>query len=210
MLPPNPFISPLGPSCCPLAPSLRPLAPHAAPSPFISPPSPFMSLPSSLPSPTVPFAAFVNSVTHLYFLYFFSQVVVFVNEIPGSCRHGNNCTFEYSAEKTPNLTSISPSSGPGGPSGIGTVITPLGSGFSTVNEENSVQIGGTTCVVLRSTADNITCRAGKLFLVLSYLRAGIDLLHSCCRETPPLTLPPLPRPSPSPLPSSSKFPGPMQ
>jgi len=92
------------------------------------------------------------------FFILFSQVVVFVNEILGSCRHGNNCTFEYSAEKTPNLTSISPSTGPGG-----TVITILGSGFSTVNEENSVQIGGITCVVLSSTSDNITCRAGKRF-----------------------------------------------
>ena len=85
-----------------------------------------------------------------------------MNEIPGSCRHGNNCTFRYAAERTPNLTSISPSSGPGGPSGIGTVITLLGTGFSTVNEENSVQIGGATCVVLNSTSDNITCRAGEL------------------------------------------------
>ena len=98
---------------------------------------------------------------------------MFVNEILGSCRHGNNCTFEYSAEKTPNLTSISPSSGPGG-----TVITILGSGFSTVNEENSVQIGGITCVVLSSTSDDITCRAGKRFEVLSYLRTQIYLLHS--------------------------------
>ena len=110
---------------------------------------------------------------------------MFVNEILGSCRHGNNCTYEYSAEKTPNLTSISPSSGPGGPSGIGTVITLLGTGFSTVNEENRVQIGGTTCVVLSSTSDNITCRAGKRFQGLSYLRTKYDLLRSCCRETPP-------------------------
>ena len=122
---------------------------------------------------------------------------MFVNEILGSCRHGNNCSFEYSAEKTPNLTSISPLSGPGGPSGIGTVITLFGSGFSTINEDNSVRIGGTTCVVLSSTSDNITCRAGNLFHVLSHLRAKIDLLPSCCRETPfppffPLTPPPTP------------------
>ena len=119
---------------------------------------------------------------------------MFVNEILGSCRHGNNCTFEYSAEKTPNLTSISPTSGPGGPFGIGTVITLLGSGFSTVNEENYVQIGETTCVVLSSTSDNITCRAGKLFQGLSY-RTKIDLLQSCCRKTP----------APSPVQSNSFF-----
>lgn len=75
------------------------------------------------------------------------------------------------------------------------MITILGSGFSIVNEENSVQVGGITCVVLSSTHDNITCRAGKLFQVLSYLRTKIYLLHS---------------PPPPPFPVQVKFPGPIQ
>ena len=87
-------------------------------------------------------------------------MVVVVNGITGSC-NSNNCSFDYSAEQTPNLTSITPSSGPGGPSGIGTVITLGGSGFSTVNEENVVTIGGSKCVIQTSAADTITCRAGN-------------------------------------------------
>lgn len=44
---------------------------------------------------------------------------------------------------------------------MGTVITLGGSGFSTVNEDNVVTIGGSPCVVQTSAEDNITCRAGK-------------------------------------------------
>ena len=84
-----------------------------------------------------------------------------VNDIIGSCNN-NNCSFNYSASHTPQITSISPPSGAGGPPGIGTVITIRGSGFSTVKEENVVTIGGSSCIIQTSTIDNITCRAGKL------------------------------------------------
>ena len=83
-----------------------------------------------------------------------------VNDITGSC-NSNNCGFQYSAGQTPNFTSISPSSGSGGPAGVGTVITLGGSGFSSVNEENIVMIGGSKCVTQTSAANSITCRAGK-------------------------------------------------
>ena len=83
-----------------------------------------------------------------------------VNEITGSCSD-NNCAFNYSADQTPKLTSISPASGPGGPEGTGTVITLGGTGFSSNNGDNIVTIGGSTCVVISSDIGNITCRAGR-------------------------------------------------
>lgn len=83
-----------------------------------------------------------------------------MNGITGSCNN-MNCSFNYTNEQTPQLTSVSPSSGPGGPPGTGTVITLGGSGFSTINEENVVTIGGSECVIQTSVVDSITCRAGK-------------------------------------------------
>ena len=89
---------------------------------------------------------------------YFAQVVVTVNGIPGSCS-SRNCTFNYI--DPPKITSISPTSGPGGPSGIGTEVTIRGSGFAVKNELNEVTIGGAKCIVLTSADDSITCRAGK-------------------------------------------------
>ena len=86
--------------------------------------------------------------------------MIVVNGITGSCL-GNSCSFNYSIAQTPQLTSVSPTSGTGGPVGVGTVITLGGSGFSTVNEDNVVTIGGSPCVVQTSAEDSITCRAGK-------------------------------------------------
>lgn len=111
----------------------------------------------------------IRPCVHLLFL--FTQVVVVVNEITGSCS-GNNCTFEYSADQTPTLTSISPDSGPGGPDGTGTEITLGGTGFSSNNDDNIVTIGGSTCVIISSSTGSITCRAGRYpfgYLLLSTL-----------------------------------------
>ena len=94
-----------------------------------------------------------------------------VNEITGSCS-GNNCTFEYSADRTPTLTSISPDSGLGGPDGTGTEITLGGTGFSSNNDDNIVTIGGSTCAIISSSTGSITCRAGRYpcgYLLLSTL-----------------------------------------
>ena len=103
-----------------------------------------------------------------------------VNGITGSC-NSNQCSYEYSAGRTPQLTSISPSSGPGGPPGTGTVITLGGSGFSTVNEDNVVMIGGSTCVILASASDNITCRAGKRFRIFLWLLSPNYKLKPTCQ-----------------------------
>ena len=99
-----------------------------------------------------------------------------MNGITGSCNN-MNCSFNYTNEQTPQLTSVSPSSGPGGPPGTGTVITLGGSGFSTINEENVVTIGGSECVIQTSAVDSITCRAGKCCFYMVSNRFKSPLLN---------------------------------
>ena len=82
-----------------------------------------------------------------------------VNNITGSC-YSNNCSFNYSSEHTPKITSVSPTSGSGGPPGIGTVITINGSGFSSEIDLNTVMIGGSNCSIIDSTEETLTCRTG--------------------------------------------------
>ncbi|CAH1226877.1 PKHD1L1 [Branchiostoma lanceolatum] len=89
------------------------------------------------------------------------QVQVFVNNIPSSCV--GDCTFEWSDDATPTITSLSPTSGSASTSrrrkkrSASTVVTITGSGFSTNTSLNSVDIGGVACVVATATAEEITC-----------------------------------------------------
>ena len=89
-----------------------------------------------------------------------SKVVVTINNIASSCMN-NTCAYEYSDASTPKITSITPSSGHGGPNGTCTVITIGGSGFSSNNAENVVTIGGVFCQVQSSTTSTISCCVGK-------------------------------------------------
>ena len=98
---------------------------------------------------------FQENATQISFAF---QVVVTVNGITGSCRSGN-CTFTY--EEPPQISGISPGSGPGGPEGVGTEVTITGSGFSSFNGENVVKIGDAPCVVKQSSASSIVCTAGE-------------------------------------------------
>uniref|UniRef100_A0A3Q2Z1Q4 PKHD1 like 1, tandem duplicate 1 n=1 Tax=Hippocampus comes TaxID=109280 RepID=A0A3Q2Z1Q4_HIPCM len=67
------------------------------------------------------------------------QVEVYINDIPSKC--SGDCGFEWLAEKTPVISGISPSQS----SGLGTLLTVTGSGFS--NESVSIKVGEAQCVV---------------------------------------------------------------
>ena len=105
------------------------------------------------------------------------QVVVTINNIVSACMQ-NSCSYTYSDAWTPKITSVSPSTGHGGPPGTCTVITISGSGFSTVNAENSVTISGVACQVSSSSSSSITCCVGRmLFCFLSFVSFRLASYH---------------------------------
>ncbi|XP_073714829.1 fibrocystin-L [Misgurnus anguillicaudatus] len=64
--------------------------------------------------------------------------------------------FNYSIEKTPNITSVSPITGP-----VGTEITVSGSGFGTDAALISVEIDGVDCNVTSITDTQLLCTVGE-------------------------------------------------
>ncbi|XP_050924319.1 LOW QUALITY PROTEIN: PKHD1 like 1, tandem duplicate 1 [Lates calcarifer] len=82
------------------------------------------------------------------------QVEVYINGIPSKC--SGDCSFEWSEEKTPVVTGISPSEGS---NGLGTLLTVTGTGFS--NENASIVVGGAWCHVEQTTATTQVCRLGS-------------------------------------------------
>ncbi|XP_053190049.1 fibrocystin-L-like [Scomber japonicus] len=82
------------------------------------------------------------------------QVEVYINEIPSKC--SGDCGFEWSEEKTPVVTGISPSQGS---NGLGTLLTVTGTGFS--NENASIMVGKAKCHVEQMTATTQVCRLGS-------------------------------------------------
>ncbi|XP_019729703.1 PKHD1 like 1, tandem duplicate 1 [Hippocampus comes] len=82
------------------------------------------------------------------------QVEVYINDIPSKC--SGDCGFEWLAEKTPVISGISPSQGS---SGLGTLLTVTGSGFS--NESVSIKVGEAQCVVEEVSAERLVCRLGS-------------------------------------------------
>ncbi|KAM6899772.1 PKHD1 like 1, tandem duplicate 1 [Xenentodon cancila] len=100
------------------------------------------------------------------------QVEVYINGIPSKC--SGDCSFEWSEEKTPVVTGISPSQGS---SGLGTLLTITGTGFS--QETASVTVGKSKCVVEDFTATSQVCRlggaaAGTYPVSLSFPSLGIS------------------------------------
>lgn len=80
------------------------------------------------------------------------QVEVVINSIPSSCKNGS-CTFNYSSEATPLVTSLSPSSGEDG-----TTLTIYGSGFLGNNGGDvGVWLGEVECEVVRVNESEIVC-----------------------------------------------------
>ncbi|XP_041664378.1 fibrocystin-L-like [Cheilinus undulatus] len=82
------------------------------------------------------------------------QVQVTINGIPSKC--SGDCGFEYSLEKTPVLTGISPSQGS---NGLGTLLTVTGTGF--INESADIFVGNARCHVEQTTATTQVCRLGS-------------------------------------------------
>ncbi|XP_071356429.1 PKHD1 like 1, tandem duplicate 1 [Trachinotus anak] len=82
------------------------------------------------------------------------QVEVYINGIPSKC--SGDCGFEWSEEKTPVVSGISPSQGS---DGLGTLLTITGTGFS--NENASIMVGQARCHVEQITATTQVCRLGS-------------------------------------------------
>ncbi|XP_044191170.1 PKHD1 like 1, tandem duplicate 1 [Thunnus albacares] len=82
------------------------------------------------------------------------QVEVYINGIPSKC--SGDCGFEWSEEKTPVVTGISPSQGS---NGLGTLLTVTGTGFS--SENASIMVGKAKCHVEQITATTQVCRLGS-------------------------------------------------
>ncbi|XP_040908783.1 LOW QUALITY PROTEIN: PKHD1 like 1, tandem duplicate 1 [Toxotes jaculatrix] len=82
------------------------------------------------------------------------QVEVYINGIPSKC--SGDCGFEWSEEKTPVVSGISPSQGS---NGLGTLLTVTGTGFS--NENASIMVGQARCHVEQITATTQVCRLGS-------------------------------------------------
>ncbi|XP_059501744.1 PKHD1 like 1, tandem duplicate 1 isoform X2 [Stegostoma tigrinum] len=85
------------------------------------------------------------------------QVEVFINGIPSNC--SGNCGYEWSAEKTPAISHITPTTG--SRTG-GTVLTITGFRFanSSMTDTTWVSIGGTHCPITGLTDTEITCAIG--------------------------------------------------
>ncbi|KAK7898488.1 hypothetical protein WMY93_019341 [Mugilogobius chulae] len=82
------------------------------------------------------------------------QAQVYINNIPSWC--SGDCSFEWTAEKTPVLTGISPSQGS---DGLGTLLTVTGTGFA--NENAEIMVGGAKCNVESVTDTTQVCRLGR-------------------------------------------------
>ncbi|XP_034748677.1 fibrocystin-L-like [Etheostoma cragini] len=85
---------------------------------------------------------------------FGSLVEVFINGIPSKC--SGDCGFQWSEDKTPVVTGISPSQGS---NGLGTLLTITGTGFG--SENASIIVGKTRCHVEQITATTQVCRLGS-------------------------------------------------
>ncbi|KAM8840499.1 PKHD1 like 1, tandem duplicate 1 isoform 3-T3 [Spinachia spinachia] len=82
------------------------------------------------------------------------QVEVYINGIPSKC--SGDCGYEWSEDKTPVVTGISPSQGS---IGQGTFLTVTGTGFS--SENATILVGKSQCHVEQITATTQVCRLGS-------------------------------------------------
>ncbi len=78
-----------------------------------------------------------------------------INDIPSACDN-YNCSFTFTESSTPQVLSLTPSSGQGG-----VEVTLYGSGFTNDVAEISVTIGGSICDVTQANATQITCTAAE-------------------------------------------------
>uniref|UniRef100_A0A3B4U1D6 PKHD1 like 1, tandem duplicate 2 n=1 Tax=Seriola dumerili TaxID=41447 RepID=A0A3B4U1D6_SERDU len=88
------------------------------------------------------------------------QVEVYINGIPSKC--SGDCGFDWSEEKTPVVSGISPSQGS---HGLGTLLTVTGTGFS--SENASITVGAARCRV-----EQITGQCSRRTLQLGSASAG--------------------------------------
>lgn len=76
-----------------------------------------------------------------------------INGIPASCRN-RNCSFNFTANSTPNITGIFPTSG----GQDGTPLHIYGSGFGNNKTKATVKIGSNPCTVVNMNNSWIECR----------------------------------------------------
>ncbi|KAG7233114.1 hypothetical protein INR49_007467 [Caranx melampygus] len=82
------------------------------------------------------------------------QVEVHINGIPSRC--SGDCGFDWSEERTPVVSGISPTQGS---LGLGTLLTITGTRFS--SENASIMVGGARCRVEQVTESSQVCRLGS-------------------------------------------------
>uniref|UniRef100_UPI0037E8D1AF fibrocystin-L-like n=1 Tax=Semicossyphus pulcher TaxID=241346 RepID=UPI0037E8D1AF len=82
------------------------------------------------------------------------QAEVLINGIISKCV--GDCSFEWSEDKTPVVTGISPSKGS---NGLGTLLTVTGTGFGEGNA--TILVGKARCNVEQSTSTTQVCRLGS-------------------------------------------------
>ncbi|KAG7219452.1 hypothetical protein INR49_009286 [Caranx melampygus] len=94
------------------------------------------------------------------------QVEVHINGIPSRC--SGDCGFDWSEERTPVVSGISPTQvrsgrmsddSAGSSLGLGTLLTITGTGFS--SENASIMVGGARCRVEQVTESSQVCRLGS-------------------------------------------------
>ncbi|KAJ0003487.1 hypothetical protein NQD34_008585, partial [Periophthalmus magnuspinnatus] len=82
------------------------------------------------------------------------QAQVFINNIPSWC--SGDCSFEWSAEKTPIITNINPSQES---DDLQTILTVSGTGFA--NERATIMIGNAECNVTSNSQTFQICTPGR-------------------------------------------------
>ena len=100
------------------------------------------------------------------------QVAVFVNDIISACQD-KNCSYQYSDDETPKITSISPNEGAANLTCQQVTITCEGclAGI----ENNEVMIGNAACNITSATQTEIVCCLGNNEFY-SHLRYYVDVI----------------------------------
>ncbi len=92
----------------------------------------------------------------LSLLFKLLQVDVIIDGVPSSCSNNGSCSFQYTAQITPTLLSISPNEGQ-----EGTTITINGTNFTSNVDLIRIFIGRAECNVTWSSITSLTCIASS-------------------------------------------------
>ena len=115
------------------------------------------------------------------------QIEVTINGVTARCDDANGCSFEFSSQDAPTVSSASPTN-----VSAAATLTLTGNNFGTDPTKLSVLIGKTTCQVTQATTTSLTCtvtgleagaqnvylsRTGKFYFLLYIFLLSISLLN---------------------------------